>query len=181
MFTQMFFVLRHPRDPLSLVSGVRKAVAEVDPNRPLGAVMTADARLERGRLRARYFVFLTGVLAATAAMLAAIGVYGTLAYAVSQRTREIGIRKALGARPRELVALVGRRALPVVLAGLIGGWLGALALTRLIASQLWGITPTDPATFLSVSLLLLAVAAVACLGPTRQAIAVDPTITLRRE
>jgi putative ABC transport system permease protein len=87
----------------------------------------------------------------------------------------------MGAGPREIIAYVGRRALVLVAVGLAGGLAGALALTRFIASQLWGVTPTDPATFGAVSLVLAGVAAVACVGPVRRAIAVDPTIALRAE
>jgi putative ABC transport system permease protein len=181
MFGQMTFVLRPTSDPLSLVPAARRAIAEVEPDRPIGAIMTAAQRLDIGRQKQRYNVFLVGILAATAAILAAVGVYGMLAYVVGQRTREIGIRKTLGAGAREVVMLVGRHALTVVLAGLIVGWAGAFALTRLIASQLWGITPTDLPTFVCVSLLLVSAAFVACLGPTRRAIAVDPTIALRQE
>jgi putative ABC transport system permease protein len=104
-----------------------------------------------------------------------------MAYTVSQRTREIGIRRAMGAGPREIIAFAGRRALALVAIGLAGGLAGGLALTRFIASQLWGVTSTDPATFAAVSLLLAGVAAVACIGPVRRALAVDPTIALRAE
>jgi hypothetical protein len=104
--------------------------------------MESHMRAATGRVRS--FVWLVSVFAAVAALLAAIGTYGVMSYTVSQRTREIGIRRALGAGSREVVALVGRRALACVAAGLIAGLLTALALTRLIASQLWGVTPTDP-------------------------------------
>jgi ABC-type antimicrobial peptide transport system permease subunit len=100
---------------------------------------------------------------------------------VSQRTREIGIRRALGAGSREIVALVGRRALACVAGGLIAGLLSAVALTRLMASQLWGVTPTDPATFLGVTLLLVAIALAACIVPARRALTVDPTLALRND
>ena len=129
----------------------------------------------------RYSVVLVGVFAGMATLLAAIGTYGVMAYTVSQRTREIGIRRAMGAGPREIIGFVGRRALTLVAAGLVAGLAGALALTRLIASQLWGVTPTDPATFAAVSLVLAGVAVVACIGPVRRALAVDPTIALRSE
>jgi putative ABC transport system permease protein len=181
MFGQMTFMVRHAGDVRGLTAAARSAVAEIEPNRPIGAIITAQQRLNFGRDRLRYRVFLVGTLAATAAVLAAIGVYGTLAYAVSQRTREIGIRKALGASTLELIVLVGRRAVLLTAAGLAAGCAGALALTRLIESQLWGITATDPATYASVSLVLVLVAFLACLGPTRQALAIDPTMALRRD
>jgi ABC-type antimicrobial peptide transport system permease subunit len=116
-----------------------------------------------------------------ATVLAAIGIYGVMAYSVAQRTREIGIRMALGASPRKVLALIGGRAALLILLGLMLGIAGALTLSQLIASQLWGIQPTDPATFTGVSLLLIAVALVACLVPARRAIRVDPTEALRTE
>ena len=180
MFGQMTFVIRGGGDPLTLVPEVRKAVAEIEP-RPIGSIMTADERRELGTGRTRYNLLLLGVLAGTGSLLAAIGVYGLLAYAVSLRTRELGIRKALGAGPHALVIFLGRHVLLVVLAGIAIGCAGAVASTRLLTSQLWGITPTDPWTFVAVSLLLLALALLACVGPAHRAIAVDPTIALRAE
>jgi ABC-type antimicrobial peptide transport system permease subunit len=104
-----------------------------------------------------------------------------LAYLVEQRTREIGIRKALGAGARDVVMFVGSHVFAVMLCGLLCGWLGALALMRLISSQLWGVTPTDPSTFVAVSLLLVSTALIVCVGPARRAIAVDPAVTLRHD
>jgi len=104
-----------------------------------------------------------------------------MAYSVAQRTREIGIRMALGASPRKVLALIARRAALLILLGLLVGMAGSLTLTQLISSQLWGITPTDPATFTGVALLLIAVALLACFVPARRAIRVDPTEALRTE
>jgi putative ABC transport system permease protein len=177
----MTFLLRATGDPAALVPAARRAVAEVEPDRPLAAASTVDAHMSNAMAKFRYSVVLVGVFAGMATLLAAIGTYGVMAYTVSQRTREIGIRRAMGAGPREIIAYVGRRALVLVAVGLAGGLAGALALTRFIASQLWGVTPTDPATFGAVSLVLAGVAAVACVGPVRRAIAVDPTIALRAE
>jgi ABC-type antimicrobial peptide transport system permease subunit len=139
------------------------------------------SHLRAGTGKFRSFVWLVSVFAAVATLLAAIGTYGVMAYSVNQRTREIGIRRALGAGRREIVALVGRRALAFVAVGLVAGLAGALALTRLIASQLWGVTPTDPVTFAGVSVLLVAVALVACVIPARRALSVDPTLALRND
>ena len=180
MFGQMTFVVRHATDPLSLVPAVRSAVAAIE-SRPIANVMTAEQRRAFGTDRLRYNLFLFGVLACTAALLAAVGIYGLLAYSVNQRTREIGIRKALGASPRAIVLFIASYVLALVSSGLVLGIAGALGLTRLIASQLWGVTPTDPSTYAVVSLLLLAIALAACLGPMRRAIAVDPTVALRTE
>ena len=177
----MTFLLRANGDPATLIPAARRAVAEVEPNRPLASVSTVDSNLRTGRAKFRYSVVLVGVFAAMATLLAAIGTYGVMSYTVSQRTREIGIRRALGAGPREIVAFVGRRALILIAVGVAGGIAGALALTRLIASQLWGVRPTDPATFAAVSLVLAGVAVIACIGPVRRAMRVDPTIALRAE
>ena len=180
MFGQMTFVVRHATDPLSLVPAVRTAVAEIE-SRPIATVMTAEQRRSIGTDRLRYNLFLFGVLAFTAALLAAVGIYGLLAYSVNQRTQEIGIRKALGASPQAIVLFIAKYVLALVCVGLLLGVGGALAATRLIASQLWGITPTDPSTYGAVSLLLAAVALIACIGPVRRALAVDPTVALRAE
>ena len=180
MFGQMTFVVRHATDPLSLVPAVRSAVAAIE-SRPIANVMTAEQRRAFGTDRLRYNLFLFGVLACTAALLAAVGIYGLLAYSVNQRTREIGIRKALGASPRAIVLFIASYVLALVSSGLALGIAGALGLTRLIASQLWGVTPTDPSTYAVVSMLLLTIALAACLGPMRRAIAVDPTVALRTE
>jgi putative ABC transport system permease protein len=180
MFGQMTFVLRHEGDPLSLVPVVRKAVAEIEP-RPVSSIMTAEMRQALGTRWTRYNLLLLGVLAGIGTLLAAVGVYGLLAYSVSVRTREIGIRKALGAGPRAVLVFLARHVLVVVLAGIAIGWAGAVASARLLASQLWGITPTDPWTFGAVSLLLFLLALAACVGPARRAIGVDPTIALRCE
>jgi putative ABC transport system permease protein len=116
-----------------------------------------------------------------ATVLAAVGIYGVMAYAVEQRTREIGIRMALGAGGWQVLRLVIHQAIWMIAAGLVLGVAGALALTRFISSELWEVQATDPATFAGVSLLLIAVALLACLVPTRRAARVDPTIALRYE
>jgi putative ABC transport system permease protein len=181
MFGQMTFMLRGPGNPLALVPAARRAVAEVEDNRPIAAIFTAEQRLRIGMVRRRYYAFLVSLLAFVAAMLSAIGVYGVMAYSIGQRTREIGIRKALGAGSPEIVALVGRRAVALGATGLVAGSAAALLLSRSLVSQLWGITPTDPATYATVALLLIAVTVLACLGPIRRAIGVDPAVALRCE
>ena len=180
MFSQMLFVVRHPADPISLVPLVRKAAAEIEP-RPIAAVMTAEERGRRGRASTQYPLVLLGALTWTAVLLAAIGVYGLLAYSVSVRTREIGIRKALGASSHVIALFIGRHVGIVLVSGLAIGIIGAMSVTHLLASQLWGVTPTDPHTYGAVTLLLVIVAVLACIRPLRRALAVDPTIALRTE
>jgi len=181
LFGQMLFMIRPTGDPLAIVPAAQKAIAEIEPERPLANVSTIRSHLRAGTGQFRSYVWLVSVFAAVATLLAAIGTYGVMAYTVDQRTREIGIRRALGAGRREIVALVGRRAIVFVAAGLVWGLAGALVLTRLIRSQLWGVTPTDPVTFAGVSVMLVAIALLACVIPARRALSVNPTIALRNE
>jgi putative ABC transport system permease protein len=181
LFGQMLFMIRPTGDPLAIVPAARKAIAEIEPERPLANASTMTSHLRAGTGRFRSYVWLVTVFAVVAALLAAIGTYGVMAYTVDQRTREIGIRRALGAGRHEIIALVGRRAIAFVAVGLVWGLAGALALTGLIRSQLWGVTPTDPVTFAGVSVLLVAIALLACVIPARRALSVDPTIALRND
>jgi len=181
IFGQMMFMVRSTGDPMSLLPAARRVVGEIDPDRPLSNVATMEQRLQAVIPRRGYFVFAVSAFAMTATLLAAIGIYGVMAYAVTQRTREIGIRMALGAAAHEVIALVGRRTILVVVLGLVTGLAGALAATQLIQSQLWDVTPTDPTTFALVSFLFAVVALVAAFFPMRRAISVDPTIALRCE
>jgi ABC-type antimicrobial peptide transport system permease subunit len=121
------------------------------------------------------------LFAAVATGLAAVGIYGVMAYMVEQRTREIGIRMALGAGGWDVLKLMARHALIVIASGLALGLAGATALTRFISSQIWEVKVADPATFTGVTLLLTVIAILACLVPTRRAVAVDPTTALRHE
>jgi ABC-type antimicrobial peptide transport system permease subunit len=129
----------------------------------------------------RAYAVLLGLFAAVATLLAAVGLYGIMAYTVTQRTREIGIRMALGAGLNQIALLIGRQAVPLVGLGLLLGLLGAFAMTRLLTSELWQVTPTDPLTFTVVALLLLLVACVACVMPTWRAIRVNAILALRQE
>ena len=181
MFGQMTFFIRSAGDPSSLVSAVRQAVAEVDPERPLADIETMEEFVGDGMRIRRFSVSALGVFGLMATVLAAIGVYGVMSYSVSQRTREIGIRIAMGARKHEVVALVGSQALRSIAIGLLFGLLGSLALTRLIETQLWGVRPTDPATYIGVTAFLVFVSLAACFHPARRAMRVDPTVALRME
>jgi putative ABC transport system permease protein len=181
MFGQMTFLLRSSADPMSLVPAARKAVAEVDPDRAITKIQTMEQYWGSGMRDKRYLVSVLGVFAFVATLLATIGIYGVMAYSVTQRTREVGIRMALGARPHRILALIGGRATSLISSGVVLGLAGSLGLSRLIASQLWGVQPTDPATFIGVSLLLIAAALLASFVPARRAIRVDPTEALRSE
>jgi predicted permease len=181
IFGQMMFMVRSTGDPMSLLPAARRVVGGVDRDSPLSNIATMEQRLQGVIPRRGYFVFAISAFAMTATLLAAIGIYGVMAYAVTQRTREIGIRMALGAAVHEVIALVGRRTILVVAIGLVTGLAGALAATQLIQAQLWDVTPTDPTTFALVSILFAVVALIAASFPLRRAISVDPTIALRCE
>ncbi len=177
----MTFVLRTTGDPLSLIPAVRRAAAEVDPNKPAANLRTVEQNLDQQVQYQRLYILLLGIFGAIAAVLSAIGIYGVMAYSVAERTREIGIRMALGAGGQEVLRLVVRQALILVAIGLGLGLAASFALTRMIQSALYGVTATDPATFTGVSLLLTVVALFACMVPIRRAVRVDPTVALRYE
>ena len=181
MFGQMMFMVRATGDPMALVPQARRAVDQVDPDRPLANVLTMDSRIASVVPQRGYYAFALGAFALTATLLAAIGVYGVMAYSVAQRTREIGIRVALGAAAHEVAVLVGRRTMVIVTVGLIIGVAGALLATQLLRSQLWGVSPTDPMTFGTVATLFIAITVMAAFFPMRRALRVDPTIALRCE
>ncbi|HEY6340569.1 MAG TPA: ABC transporter permease [Bryobacteraceae bacterium] len=177
----MYFVLRTAGDPASLIPSVRRAVAEVDPNKPPANFRTVEEYLDQQVQYLRLYIVLLGIFGGVAAVLAAVGIYGVMSYSVAERTREIGIRMALGAGAPDVLALMGRQALILVVIGLAVGLGGSFALTRVVKSALYGITATDPATYLGVSFSLAGVALVACFIPTRRAVRVDPTVALRYE
>jgi putative ABC transport system permease protein len=177
----MFYILRTSGNPTSIASAVRSAVTEIDPSKPVGNLQTVEQSLRDQVSGRRVYMLLLTVFGIIAGLLAAVGIYGVMAYAVTQRTREIGIRMALGATSSSVMALVVKQALILVAIGLILGIGGAYGLTRFIANELYGVKPTDPTTFIAVSLGLVAVAVLASLIPTRRAVSVDPTVALRHE
>jgi putative ABC transport system permease protein len=177
----MYFLLRTAGDPLKLVEIVKRAVAEVDPSRPAANFRTVEQSLSQQTQFLRLYILLLGIFGGIAAVLAAIGIYGVMAYSVAERTREIGIRMALGAGSGDVVKMVLGHALVIISIGVMLGLAGSFALTRVIKSALYGVTATDPTTYVGISALLLLVAIIACLVPTRRAVAVHPTIALRYE
>jgi len=177
----MYFIMRTPGDPKSLVPAVRSAVAEVDPNKPPGTFRTVEDYLDQQVQYLRLYIVLLGIFGGVAAVLAAVGIYGVMSYSVAERTREIGIRMALGARAPNVLGLVVRQALILIAIGLVTGLGASFALTRVVKSALYGITATDPATYIAVSVSLTAVALLACCIPTRRAVQVEPTVALRYE
>jgi putative ABC transport system permease protein len=167
--------------PSSLGEAVRREVYAVDPNLPVSNVRTLDQIVAKSISQPRFYATLLVIFAGVALALAAIGIFGVLSYAVSQRTREIGIRMALGAQERTVVGLVVRQALVLVVTGVAVGTLAALVLSQTLRKMLFAIEPTDPATFLAVAAVLIAVALFASYLPARRATRVDPVVALRAE
>lgn len=174
-------VVRTNRDAASLAGAVREAVWKVDKDQPVSEVKTMDQVFAAAVSRERFQTLLLGLFAALALLLACVGLYGVISYAVAQRTHEIGVRMALGARPWDVLRLVLRQGMTLTFAGLVFGIAGALAVTRVMTELLYGVTATDAVTFISVGALLVVVAFLACYVPARRATKVDPLIALRYE
>jgi putative ABC transport system permease protein len=168
-------------DAAALTSSVRAALKGVDPNLLIWETRTMDELVGQWTAPQRFNVALLGLFAALAMLLSAVGIYGVMSYTVTQRTHEIGIRMALGARGRDVLRMVVRQGMLLTLVGLAIGLALAFALTRLMSGLLYGVSPTDPLVFAAVALLLAAVALVSCLVPARRATKVDPMIALRYE
>jgi predicted permease len=174
-------VLRASGDPASLAAAVRREIHAVDPDVPVAAIRTMEEILDTEVSNRRLQTWLLGVFAGLALLLASLGVYGVLSYSVGRRTREIGLRLALGARPSDVLRSVLARGMLLAGLGVTIGLAAAFALTRLMSSLLYGVGATDPATFAGVSAVLLAVALVACSVPARRAARTDPMASLRHE
>jgi predicted lysophospholipase L1 biosynthesis ABC-type transport system permease subunit len=174
-------VLRTTGDPLALAEPARRAVAEVDPNVPLYQVRTLEQLLGASVAQARFMTMVLGLFATIALVLAAVGIYGVIAYAVAQRTRELGIRLALGARAADILWLILRQGAVLGGLGVALGLAGALLATRALERLLYQVTPSDPSTFTAGAVGLLAVALVASYLPARRAAGVDPVEALRHE
>jgi putative ABC transport system permease protein len=179
--TSMTLVVRTARDPHALAAPVRRVVQAMDANAPVFAVMTAEEYMSRSLASARFNMTLLAAFAAVALVMTAVGLYGVISFSVSQATREIGIRIALGAKTRDAIRLVMGQGMILTLTGVAFGLVAAFGLTRVMAGLLFGVEATDPATFAGVALLLVAVAALACYLPARRATKVDPMVALRYE
>jgi putative ABC transport system permease protein len=177
----MFVVARTPGDPTALLSGLRAAVGRLNPNLPLSNVATMEQRIADSMGDRRLSLVLLAVFAAVALVLAATGVYGVMAQVVGQRTRELGVRMAMGADRGSVLSLVMRQGMGLVSVGVVLGLGGSLAVSRLLKSQLFGVTSTDPVTYALVVVVLLASAALATLIPALRATRVDPVEALREE
>jgi ABC-type antimicrobial peptide transport system permease subunit len=176
-----YFALRVAGDPMAVMSSVRKIVTSADSQLPIFDVRTQTEQIARTHFRERFLSQLSSFFAVLATVLACIGLYGLLSYEVTMRTRELGIRMALGAQRLRVVTLVLRHGILLSLCGIALGMAGAFAVTRFMASMLFNVRPTDPGTFLTVSALLLLVALLACAVPALRAVRVDPLVAIRNE
>jgi predicted permease len=177
----MTLTVRTAVEPTSLTQPIRTAVAGIDPDMPFFYPETLDERIAESLATRRTPMLLLMIFAGVALFLAAVGIYGVLAYTVTQRTRELGIRMALGSSPDKVFHLVIRQGLRVVVIGLVIGALGSLGLVQLIQALLYGVSPTNPIVLLSVAALLAAAGIVACLLPARRATRIDPVVALNTE
>jgi putative ABC transport system permease protein len=177
----MTLVLQANQSPATLVPSVRRIVAAVDPSQPLFDIETMRERLHDFESLQRFELFALGVFAALSVLLVAIGLFGVVSYTVTQRTREIGLRIAVGAPRATILLAVLRESVLIALAGSAAGLALSLALTRTLAASLFGVTPHDPWTLGAVLLLLFVVALAACYIPARRAASIDPMQALRTE
>ena len=168
-------------DPHGVIAGVRNVVHRVDAGLPIANISTMEQLVDRSVGQRKLSMILLGVFSGIALLLASIGIYGVMSYAVAQRTNEIGIRLALGAQTRDVLSLIIGQGLRLVLVGLAIGLLGAFALMRVISGLLFGVTAKDPMTFIVVSVVLAVIALLACYVPARRATRVDPLEALRYE
>ena len=180
-FSEMSFVIRTQIEPAGLAGAAREAVQDEDRAQPVAGIRTMENVLSESVTQPRFNLTLLGVFGAIALILSAAGIYGVMSYTVNQRTHEIGIRMAVGAKERDVLRLMMIQGMKPAMIGLGIGLASAVGLTRLMKSLLFGVSPTDPLTFAALALLLLSVALLACYFPARRATKVDPMIALRYE
>jgi putative ABC transport system permease protein len=173
--------VRSSSNPERLTAGVRDVVQAIDKEMPVTDIQTGDQLLHDAVGQPRFQTTLIAIFAGLALVLAAVGIYGVISYSVAQRTHEIGVRLAVGARPRDVLVLVIRQGMLLTLTGTALGIGAAFGLTRLLSTMLFQVSTTDPITFVAVAVVLLGVAFLACWIPARRATKVDPMIALRYE
>jgi putative ABC transport system permease protein len=177
----MVMAIRTSAEPAGLIPAIRREIWSEDNDLPLANISTLEQLLSKTTAQRRFNLLLLGLFSGLALVLAVVGIYAVVSYAVTQRTHEIGVRLALGAQQGDVRKLVIRQGMIPVVAGIAIGLSGALALTRLMKSLLFGVSATDPLTFVGLSLLLIVVALMACWIPARRATKVDPLLALRYE
>ena len=174
-------VIRTTNNPVSLAAAMRREVAAIDPNQPVANIKTMERWVSESVAQPRFRTLLLGMFSAAALLLAIVGIYGVMSYAVSQRTHELGVPMSLGARADDVLKLVIREGMRLAGAGVALGLVASLALTRLIKDLLFGMQATDPVTFAALALFLTGVALLACYLPARRATKVNPLTALRGE
>jgi putative ABC transport system permease protein len=177
----MSVVVRTTVDPAGLSPEIRRIVAEVDRSAPVSEVKTMEHIVDEAVTQPRFNLFLLGLFGGIALLLSAAGIYGVTAYAVTQRTREFGIRMALGAQVADVLRMILGQGMLLIGAGVVIGLGASFALMRLLKSLLFGVSVTDPLTFAAIAVVLMSVALLACYIPARRATKVDPLIALRYE
>ncbi len=177
----MNLAVRVEGEPLALAAAVREEIRAISQDAPITRINTMRQLLSDSVAQPRFRATLVGLFALAALALAATGIYGVIAYLVSQRTQEMGIRIALGAQPKDIFKLIVTEGLMLIAAGLLLGLLGSLALARFLSGLLFGVSPTDPLTFTAISSLLAVVALLACYLPARRATKIDAMAALRHE
>jgi len=177
----MTMMVRGERDPMQMAAAIKGQVAALDPTLPAANIQRLEETVSESVNQPRFTATLLGLFAAVALLLAAVGIYGVMAYSVAQRTQEIGIRMALGAHPGHIVTMVLRQGMGETALGVTAGLAAALALTGAIEKLLFKIEPTDPLTFAGVVAVLASSAFAACWIPARRATRVDPMVALRYE
>ncbi|HEY0872394.1 MAG TPA: FtsX-like permease family protein [Vicinamibacterales bacterium] len=174
----MTLAVRTTGDPVALTNAIRQTLASIDPELPLYSVRTMEDRISESLSDRRTPMVLAALFAGVALFLAAMGLYGVLAYQVAQRRKEIGIRMALGSEPKGIFALILREGIMLLASGLAAGLVGAFAIRRAMESQLYGVSAMDPLVLGGVALVLAIVAVIACIVPARRAARIDPNVAL---
>lgn len=181
VFATMTLVVRTEGDPRSVGPAARNVIRNIDPEQPIGEVNTMEGLMATSTARSRFNTVLISIFSIVAMVMAAVGIYGVVSYAVQQRTHEIGLRMALGAQRADVLRLVLKQGVALGLTGVTAGLFAALLLTRLVATLLFEVTPTDATTFAAVSIGLYLITLLACYMPARRATKVDPLVALRYE
>jgi putative ABC transport system permease protein len=180
-YGSMTYVVRTANDPTTMLQAIKGEVWAVNKNLPFASIYTVDDLVSRSLGERRFNLLLLGAFAVIALTLASVGIYGLISFSISRRTHEIGVRMALGAARRDIMKLVLREGLMLTAVGVALGFAASIALTRLLASLLYGVSATDPLTFIAIPVILAGVALVACFVPARRATRVDPMVALRYE
>ena len=180
-YSFMTLVIRTDGDPAAIAPAVQREIRTLDPNQPVSDVRTMNQVMAETVSRSRFNTLLLALFAALATLLSAVGIFGVMNYSVALRTHEIGLRLAIGAQPKQVLLLILRQGFLLTVVGVLIGLVASFALTRLLSSLLFGVTATDSATFVAISLLLLIVSLVACYLPARRAMQIDPLMALRYE